>query len=195
MNKKIIKNIAVGVVLLGLIVGYYFYLSSHSQKDVQSQKVETTATQDVLSCDLEKNYPATPREVMKYYNQIQECYYNEKLDNDTLVDLMSKSRELFDDELLIENPEDIQLKDLKEEIASFQKDKRKIFSWKTDSVEEVEYNTINGEEWASIHSYYVLNTNGVHTKTTQIFLMRRDDQDRWKIYGWELEDNKNDLGE
>lgn len=188
MNRKMIKNIIVGVVLLGLIVWYYFYLSSHSQKDAESQGVVTTAVQDVLSRNLEKNYPATPREVMRYYNEIQECYYNEESDSDTVKDLMLKSRELFDAELLIENPEDTQLRDLKEEIASFHKEKRKIFSWKTDASDEVEYNTVDGEEWASIHSYYVLNTNGVHTKTTQIFLMRKDSQDRWKIYGWDIED-------
>lgn len=193
MSRKMIKNIVVGIVLLGLIVGYYFYLSSRSQKDAQSQGVETTTVQDLLSCNLEKNYPATPREVMRYYNEIQECYYNEDLDGDTLKKLMLKSRELFDDELLIENPEDTQFKDLKEEIANFHKEKRRIFSWKTDSVDEVEYNTLDGENWASIRSCYVLNTNGIHTKTTQIFLMRKvkkENQDRWKIYGWDIEENK-----
>lgn len=193
MSRKMIKNIVVGIVLLGLIVGYYFYLSSRSQKDAQSQGVETTTVQELLSCNLEKNYPATPREVMRYYNEIQECYYNEDLDDDTLKKLMLKSRELFDDELLIENPEDTQFKDLKEEIANFHKEKRRIFSWKTDSVDEVEYNTFDGENWASIRSYYVLNTNGIHTKTTQIFLMRKvkkENQDRWKIYGWDIEENK-----
>lgn len=193
MSRKMIKNIVVGIVLLGLIVGYYFYLSSRSQKDAQSQGVETTKVQDLLSCNLEKNYPATPREVMRYYNEIQECYYNEDLDDDTLKKLMLKSRELFDDELLIENPEDTQFKDLKEEIANFHKEKRRIFSWKTDSVDEVEYNTLDGENWASIRSCYVLNTNGIHTKTTQIFLMRKvkkENQDRWKIYGWDIEENK-----
>ncbi len=193
MSRKMIKNIVVGIVLLGLIVGYYFYLSSRSQKDAQSQGVETTTVQDLLSCNLEKNYPATPREVMRYYNEIQECYYNEDLDDDTLKKLMLKSRELFDDELLIENPEDTQFKDLKEEIANFHKEKRRIFSWKTDSVDEVEYNTLDGENWASIRSCYVLNTNGIHTKTTQIFLMRKvkkENQDRWKIYGWDIEENK-----
>lgn len=193
MSRKMIKNIVVGIVLLGLIVGYYFYLSSRSQKDAQSQGVETTTVQDLLSCNLEKNYPATPREVMRYYNEIQECYYNEDLDDDTLKKLMLKSRELFDDELLIENPEDTQFKDLKEEIANFHKEKRRIFSWKTDSVDEVEYNTLDGENWASIRSYYVLNTNGIHTKTIQIFLMRKvkkKNQDRWKIYGWDIEENK-----
>lgn len=193
MSRKMIKNIVVGIVLLGLIVGYYFYLSSRSQKDAQSQGVETTTVQDLLSCNLEKNYPATPREVMRYYNEIQECYYNEDLDDDTLKKLMLKSRELFDDELLIENPEDTQFKDLKEEIANFHKEKRRIFSWKTDSVDEVEYNTLDGENWASIRSCYVLNTNGIHTKTTQIFLMKKvkkENQDRWKIYGWDIEENK-----
>lgn len=186
MNKKVIKSIVIGVILLGMIVGYYFYLSEKSSKDAGDEIIETSLTQDVLAKDLNKSYPATPKEVVKYYNQIQECYYNEDNDEKTIKKVMEKSRELFDEELLEKNDEDTQFKDLMEEVQSFREKKRDIFGWSTDSAEDVEYNNFDGSEWASLNSYYTIRTDGSHTKTTEVFLLRKDAEGRWKIYGWDL---------
>ncbi len=186
MNKKVIKSIVVGGILLGMIVGYYFYLSEKSSKDAGDEIIETSLTQDVLAKDLNKSYPATPREVVKYYNQIQECYYNEDNDEKTIKKVMEKSRELFDEELLEKNDEDTQFKDLMEEVQSFREKKRDIFGWSTDSAEDVEYNNFDGSEWASLNSYYTIRTDGSHTKTTEVFLLRKDAEGQWKIYGWDL---------
>ena len=187
MNKNVIKNIIVGVILLGLIVGYYFYLSGRDSKDAADEIIETTITQDVLARDLDKSYPATPKEVIKYYNQIQECYYNEDNDEKTIKEVMIKSRELFDEDLLAKNDEDTQFENLMEEVESFKGQERDIFGWSTDSADDVVYNTFEGREWASICSYYTIRTKGIHTKTTEVFLLRKDEEGRWKIYGWDLE--------
>lgn len=187
MNKNMIKNVIVGIVLLGLIVGYYFYLSGKDSKDAGSEIIETTLTQDVLARDLDKSYPATPKEVIKYYNEIQECYYNEDNDEKTIKEVMIKSRELFDEDLLAKNDEDTQFKDLMKEVKSFQEQERDIFGWSTDSADDVVYNTFDGREWASICSYYTIRTKSVHTKTTEVFLLRKDEEGKWKIYGWDLE--------
>lgn len=191
MNKNTIKTIIIGIILLAMIVGYYFYLSGKNSKTAGDEIIETTLTEDVLARDLEKSYPATPREVMRYYNEIQECYYNEGNDKATIKALMLKSRELFDEELLAENPEDEQFENLMEEVESFLEQERDIFGWSTDSANEVVYNTIDQREWASIHSYYTLRTKGVQTKTTEVFLMRKAENGKWKIYGWDLENSDN----
>lgn len=191
MNTKTIKTLIVGIVLLALIVGYYFYLSGRNRKTAQDEIMETSLTEDVLARDLEKSYPATPREVMRYYNEIQECYYNEGNDKATIKALMKKSRELFDEELLEENPEEQHFEDLMKEVENFQKNERDIFAWSTDSVDEVQYNTMDEREWASIHSYYTLRTKGLQTKTTELFLMCKSEDGKWKIYGWDLETSNN----
>ena len=186
MNKKMIKNIIIGVILLGLILGYYFYLSGKDVKDAGSEVVETTLTQDVLAKDLEKSYPATPKEVVKYYNEIQECYYNEENDEKTIREVMVKSRELFDVDLLAKNSEEQQFEDLMKEVEDYKEKERDIFGWSTDSADDVVYNTFEGSDWATIKSYYTLRTKGAHSKTTQIFLLRKDAEAKWKIYGWDL---------
>lgn len=186
MNKKTVKSVIIGVVLLVFIVGYYLYLSQRNTKDASSELKETKITQDVLARDLKKSYPATPKEVMKYYNEIQECYYNEKNDKDTIKELMLKSRELFDKDLLVKNDEDIQFENLMGEVESFEEKERDIFMWSTDSADEVEYNTFDGSDWAMISSYYTIRTKDEYAKTTEVFLMRKDAEGKWKIYGWDL---------
>ena len=191
MKKNSIKTVVVGIILLAMIVGYYFYLSGKNAKTAEDELMETSLTQDVLARDLEKSYPATPREVMRYYNEIQECYYNEGNDKVTIKALMQKSRELFDEELLEKNPEEEQLENLMKEVENFQEEERDIFGWSTDSSDEVVYNTIDEREWASIHSYYTLRTKGLQTKTTEVFLMRKSEDGKWKIYGWDLQNSDN----
>ena len=78
------------------------------------------------------------------------------------------------------------------EVENFQKNERDIFAWSTDSVDEVQYNTMDEREWASIHSYYTLRTKGLQTKTTELFLMRKSEDGKWTIYGWDLETQNND---
>ena len=143
MKKNSIKTVVVGIILLAMIVGYYFYLSGKNAKTAEDELMETSLTQDVLARDLEKSYPATPREVMRYYNEIQECYYNEGNDKVTIKALMQKSRELFDEELLEKNPEEEQLENLMKEVENFQEEERDILGWSTDSSDEVVYNTID----------------------------------------------------
>lgn len=190
MNKRIVKTAIVGVVVLAMIVGYYFYLSGKNSKTAADEIIDTSQTQDVLARDLDKSYPATPKEVMRYYNEIQECYYNEENDKDTIKSLMLKSRELFDEDLLEKNDPEEELENLMKEVEEFQKEDREIFDWSTDSADDVEYNTMEGREWASIRSYYTLRTKGAYSKTTQIFLMRKSEDGKWKIYGWDLDKTK-----
>ena len=40
--------------------------------------------------DLEKDYPPTPREVIKYYNEILDCFYNEEATKEEIEDLGNK---------------------------------------------------------------------------------------------------------
>lgn len=190
MNKRTVKTAIIGVVLLAMIVGYYFYLSGKNNKTAGDEIMETSQTEDVLARDLEKSYPATPKEVMRFYNQIQECYYNEDNDKATIKSLMLKSRELFDEELLEENDPEEEFDNLMKEVEEFQEKDREIFDWSTDSADDVVYNTLDGREWASIHSYYTLRTKGTYSKTTQVFLMRKSEDGKWKIYGWDLDNTK-----
>lgn len=89
------------VVMIGLIGGYYFYLSNY--KDTDNDTV-ITAVQNVLLKNLDTDYPPTPREVVKYYSDIVKCAYNEDYTDEQLEQMTEKLLALYDTELAENNP-------------------------------------------------------------------------------------------
>ena len=68
MMKKGIRIVGIAIICIGIIVGYYYYLSNHGKKDVENS-TEISKVDEALSRDLAKDYPPTPREVVKFYNK------------------------------------------------------------------------------------------------------------------------------
>ena len=81
MGKKA-KPIIVIVIMALLVGGYYFYLSNKVESNESKEVV--TAVQNVILKDLDKNYPPTPKEVVKYYSEISKCLYNEAYTDEQL---------------------------------------------------------------------------------------------------------------
>ena len=61
---KKIGIVIIAIVLIAGISGTFYMVNSNSQKKVQKEKT-LTDIQKITSKDLEKNYPQTPREVVK----------------------------------------------------------------------------------------------------------------------------------
>ena len=68
------KSIAVLAVMVITVFALYYYLVNKVERF--SPEVETTPVQDVLLRNLETDYPATVREVIKYYNEIMSDFAN-----------------------------------------------------------------------------------------------------------------------
>lgn len=85
------------IFLIVLVVGYYSYLSGKSRTEQQEAIMSEVDT--ALSRDLTNNYPATPKEVIRYYNDLIKCFYNEDCTTEELQELGRKSLQLFDEEL------------------------------------------------------------------------------------------------
>jgi len=98
--KKNIRTIVVVVICAALIVGYYYYLSTRDTGGAQNKGDEETEVEQVIGLPIEVDYPSTPREVVKVFNRILKCYYNEEYTDKQLVKLANKQRELLDEELL-----------------------------------------------------------------------------------------------
>ena len=62
------------IVLILMALSYYTYLSNRNEKPVD-EKPEITRVQDVLMRDLTIQYPPSPKEVVKYYCEITQCFY------------------------------------------------------------------------------------------------------------------------
>ena len=86
------------MVLIVAVVGYYCYLVNRSNRQVEERTL--TTVENILLRDLENNYPPTPKEVIRYYNDIIKCFYNEDCSQEQLEELALKARGLYDQELL-----------------------------------------------------------------------------------------------
>ena len=88
---KRVRVVLIGIVCIALVVGYYYYLSHKETTDT----TEVTEVQKVILKKLEgKSYPATPREVIKFYNRILCCYYNEEYTDDEFHRLADQALEI-----------------------------------------------------------------------------------------------------
>ena len=62
------------IALIAAICGSFYVVNDKSKRANQKEKV-LTEVQRITTKDLDKNYPQTPREVVKFYNRIVKCYY------------------------------------------------------------------------------------------------------------------------
>ena len=188
-SKNTTKVAIIFLVLIVAVVAYFAYLSNKS-REVEDEAA-MTAVKLVLSRDLENNYPPTVKEVMKYYADIQKCLYSQECLDEEAEQLGMKARALYDDELLAANDVTGHLLQLKAEITSFQEDSRKITAASVASSANVDTFTEDGFEFARIHCTYTVLADGQSNLVDMVYLLRRDENRRWKIYGWDLAQNVN----
>jgi len=163
------------IFLIVLVVGYYSYLSGKSRTEQQEAIMSEVDT--ALSRDLTNNYPATPKEVIRYYNDLIKCFYNE---------------DCTTEELRANNEEDTYLTRLQGEVKNYKDNKRKITSVSLASSTNVDYYTADGYSFARIACGYGMTENGKKSSTMLVYLLRRDENRKWRIYGWETADQLND---
>lgn len=174
-------------ILAIMALGYFYYLSSkNTGTDADNDQVEITEVSKIINKDLESSYPVTPREVVELYSRIIKCYYNEEYTQEELADLTFKARELYDEDLLASNPYDEYYERLKQEIKEYKELKKKITTYIISKNSEVVYKTYEEVNYALLDCDYFLKGTDGHTKSTHEYLLRKDEEGRWKILQWEL---------
>ena len=178
----------VTLTLLAVVVVIWYYVDSNKplESDGTKEVGEVTEIDKVLNKDLEKSYPHTAREVIQLFIRIQKCYYNEEIPSEKLVALVYKTTEIFDDELNANNPFDEYYSELQDEIRVYKENERTISRIIIDKSSDIVYSTIDGVKYASINCIYYVKTNTGTTKTVETYLLRKNEEDRWKILGWKL---------
>lgn len=191
MKKKKVKfttqTAIIVMVLIVAVVGYYCYLVNRSNRSAQENA--PTTVQNVLLRDLENNYPPTPKEVIRYYNDIIKCFYNEACSQEELQELARKARGLYDQDLLNHNEWDTYIFNLEAEIQDFKNNNRKISNISLAASTDVDEFTQDGFRFAKIRCGYNILQGRNSSSTVQVYLLRRDGDGHWKIYGWDLAEN------
>lgn len=176
-------------VMVLLVVGYYYYLSNRNvpQPEEAVPEEEVLApTQEVLLRNLDTNYPPTPREVVKYFSEITQCFYNEENTEEEIEALGLKIRELYDDELVENQTEENYLASLKFDIEEFKKYNRTISSYAPSSSVDVDTFSEDGYDWARLYCIYGIKQGELLYNSNIVFVLRKDEQGHYKIYGWKL---------
>lgn len=168
------------LVCVAFIVGCFYYVA-HKKPSDSADNYELSEVEKVITKDFANSYPATPREVVKNYNRILECFYNEKFDEDELYALGDQARLLMDEELLAENTRDEYFTALSLDIASYRERERTISSTSICSSNEVEKKTIDGMEYAYVDASYFIKEGSSFERTYQEYVLRKDEDGNWKI--------------
>ena len=146
-----------------------------------------SAVQNVLLRNLDNDYPATPKELVKYYGDITKCLYNENYSEEQLAQMADKMIALYDDELAENNPRDQYIVDLKAAVKDFSDKNYTIISYTTSSSTDVEEYTHEGRKCASLYCTYSIKTGADYVSSKQVFVLRKESgTGHWKILGFDI---------
>lgn len=192
MKKSGIKTVIIMLVIVGVLIGLYGFISARDSSESQGAAMETeaqkelTAVQKLISEAPYKDYPATPVQVVKYYNEITACFYNESYSDEQLMSLARLSRSLFDEELKATQGDVDYLIALKADIQTFKKGNITIFQSTVSPSTDVEYFTHDGHECAKLYCTYTLKSGSVFQGTREVYILRKDAEDHWRILGFDI---------
>lgn len=191
---KKITSVIVTILILAIIASlFYMDWSFKSNKKKKESEQTLTEAGKLLERDLEENYPETPREVVKYYSNMTKVLYS-GLKDDEVEALAKKMLELYDEEFRNNTPEETYLKDLYSEIAAWNKAERKITNFLLVNEDMNEQWEDDGRSYANIYvDYYTLDDR--KDSQTRNFLMRKSEDGKWKILGWQYVIEKEQLEE
>ena len=186
-KKKSTTRTAVAFIVMALIIVVVFaYLSNRSKQIAEARPETITPVQEVLQRNLESNYPASPKEVVKFYSEITRCFYSEEYSEEELTELAKKSRELFDDELVANQTDEQYINALRRDIQSYKDEGKKISSYSVSSSTDVDYYDFQGDKWAQLYCIYSMRIKTQIQTIQERFLLRKYAKGHWKIFGWKL---------
>lgn len=190
MNKGL-RVTLISVVCVAVIVGvFYYFTANRSSKNVENE-IELTEVQQLVTKDLSLKYPETPREVVKLYSRIIDCFYGAQYSDEEFYQLGDMARELFDEDLLQENPRDAYFEDLQAEIAEYKEDGRKILNWSVSKTSEIVYETVGSRDYAYVDASYFLNGSKTFGFAYQTYMLRKAADGKWKILAFYETEGKN----
>lgn len=200
MNKKAIRTIIIMIIMAALILSCYLYLSRRNREAGSPEKMEEkivsemTAVQKLIAQAPYMDYPATPVQLLKYYNELTRCFYNESFSDEEIEKLAKIARGLYDDELVAQQSDEDYLAALKNDIVNMHKINFKLYTSDVSPSTDVEYFEHDGRECARLYCTYEEQSGGLFQTAREVFILRKDDEGHWKIFGFKLVKGDEDNG-
>lgn len=178
------------VLFAAVVIGIYFAITRNKDNSAKEIPAEVSEADTLIKKDLDWEYPATPREVLKLYCRITRCLYNDDLTDEQIKKLVSQVRNLYSFDLLENNAEDEQIAFIKGDRSEYKKNKKTIFSFAIDSAGNIEYMDTKAGKTALIKMYFTLKAGANMDRAYEEFSLIREDSGRWKIAAWRKSENE-----
>ena len=194
MKFKGLRGILILLFAALAFAGIFFRLNNKQQASTEEEEVAVaTPIEIALERNLNTNYPGTPKEVVKYFSEITQCYYNETFDDDEQLEALARQMlKLYDDELVSYKSYEDYMFDLKSDINFYNENGYKISSYAPSQSTDVVFFTEDGFEWARLWWAYTIKSGKYYKTINEVFVLRKDDKSHWRIYGWK--EDKEDTG-
>ncbi len=189
-KKQTVKTIVFMCIFSATLITLYFFIRTRTTPFQIESASSMSEAEKLLAKDIPGNYPPSPREVLKLYSRITKCLFNEKLNSEQIEQLANQLRQLFDEELLQNNPTENYLSDLNVEITEYRNANKNIMNYVIENSDSVKYWDKGNQKYASIVMSFTTKEDNDYSKVYENFLFRQDKEDKWKIMGWELTDKK-----
>lgn len=174
------RIVILAIVIVAAICTAFYIVNNNSKKE-SAKEAGLTEIQKITTRNMEKDYPATPREVIKFYNRIVKCYYGRQYSDDELEQLADQALSMFDDDLLKKNEKESYIESVKSDAAQYEEDNKSISQTDVCDSNDVKYMTDNGDDIAYVTASYFIKNGSSYTKTYQEYVLRKDDDGDWKI--------------
>lgn len=189
-GKKLAQLVGILCLVTVVVLGVFLALNLREDDSIFSkEEKKNTEAQNILSKDIDRNYPATVREVVRLFSRVSKCYHNEKVSEEEFHNLIAFQRKLFDEEFLENNPLDTFTNNLAAEIDVAKAKEQTMVMYRVQKQSSVVSWQDGENHFAKIIASYTMNSKAESpTRTFEEFLLREDEKGRWKIVGWRLTD-------
>jgi len=191
-KKKIITAFILMVLAAAAVVAIYYFISNKAEDKTQDTDTGAgagtgTEIEKLIAKDLDTKYPETPSEVVKLYWRFNKCMYNTDMEDKDFEQLLEQLRKLYDEEFLAkeENSWETMLDNFKKDRDEYRKNNKTITMCIIEPSSSAVYGETNGKESVSIQSSTVIKQKAKRIKLNERFICRRDEDENWKILGWE----------
>ena len=193
---KGLKGVIVILILAVMLVLYYHHLSNKNSGPTEEESESVISPVKIaLQRNLNTNYPATPKEVVKYFGEITQCFYNETIADDDLEALARQIQLLYDDELVSYKSFTDYLFDLKSDITFYNTNGYRVTNVIPRASTDVFYFSEDGYEWARLYCIFTIKSGKYYKNVNDVFVLRKDEKSHWRIFGWkEVDEQQSNTG-
>lgn len=182
------KYIVLFIIIIVVVLGFYYYFSNIKEKSASDDFVKVSRVQEVLSRNLDARYPPTPKEVVRFFAEITQSLHNDDYTNREFENIGAQLYRLYDDELAENNPWESYLDALRLDVNSYRNKDYVVTSYLVSSSTDVVYFSDAGFDYARLHCLFTLRRGTDFYSLDHQFLLRKGEQGRWKILGWQKEE-------